>query len=91
MKRSAKNCDHRGDGANAPLATARPSTDRTKPSAAIDETSITEITVQADGRVYVFGASRQVLEILEMLDPQSPRLGALLSRVRSLESNGDPA
>jgi len=34
-----------------------------------DETAVSEITILPDGRVFVLGASRQVLEILTVLDP----------------------
>ena len=32
-----------------------------------DETSVTDLEIGPDGRVYIFGASRQVLEILSKL------------------------
>ena len=61
----------------------------TQPPPQIDEeTCVTEITVQADGRVYVFGTSRQILEILETLDPHSAQLQRLLGHVRDLETAG---
>jgi hypothetical protein len=47
-----------------------------------DETLISQITIQPDGRVYVFGASRQVLEVLEAVNPIDRRVGLLLQRVR---------
>ena len=50
-----------------------------------DETTITEITIEPDGRVYVFGTSRQVLDVLERLCPGDAQLGRLLGQVRSLE------
>lgn len=34
-----------------------------------DESRISEITLQPDGRIYVFGLSREVLNILEALCP----------------------
>jgi hypothetical protein len=34
-----------------------------------DETTITEITLQPDGRIFVFGLSREVLAILQDLCP----------------------
>lgn len=49
------------------------------------ETTITEITVQPDGRVYVFGTSRQVLEVLDNLCPADAGLGRLLRHVREME------
>ena len=50
-----------------------------------DETNQTEITIQPDGRVYVFGTSRDVLEVLEALHPGDEKLLRLLGHVRSLE------
>jgi hypothetical protein len=34
-----------------------------------DETTITEITLQPDGRIFIFGLSREVLAILQDLCP----------------------
>jgi|tagenome__1003787_1003787.scaffolds.fasta_scaffold11878922_1 hypothetical protein len=45
-----------------------------------DETDMTEITIQPDGRIYVFGASKQVLDLLAELSPTDPRLPLLLAR-----------
>ena len=45
-----------------------------------DETDLTEITIQPDGRIYVFGASRQVVQMLWKLSPADQRLPRLLSR-----------
>jgi hypothetical protein len=39
-----------------------------------DETHTTEITIQPDGRVYVFGTSRQVLGLLNDLRPNDASL-----------------
>jgi hypothetical protein len=44
----------------------------------IDETNLTEITIQPDGRIYVFGASLPVLQILQQLQPRDPRISAIL-------------
>ena len=52
-----------------------------------DETRITEITIQPDGRVYVFGASRQVLEVLEALHPGDEKLLRLLGHIRKCAVN----
>jgi hypothetical protein len=54
-----------------------------------DETQITEITVEPDGRVYVFGTSRRVLEVLEVLRPDDQRLQRLLGHVRQLEQRNN--
>jgi hypothetical protein len=53
-----------------------------------DETSITELTITPDGRIFVFGLSRQVLEMLEELDFTSPDLQR---RLESLEPAAESA
>jgi hypothetical protein len=45
------------------------------------ETSITEITIASDGRIYVFGLSKEVLELLAELCPNSPVLQARMARL----------
>ncbi len=52
----------------------------------LDETLITEITLQADGRVYVFGLSRDVLEILHGLNPDSQHVQGLLGHVQAVKT-----
>ena len=47
-------------------------------SASLDETNLSEITIQPDGRVYVFGASLPILQILQSLQPKDPRVAAIL-------------
>jgi len=42
-----------------------------------DETRITEITLQPDGRIFVFGLSREVLDILRDLCPATHPLRKL--------------
>jgi hypothetical protein len=37
-----------------------------------DETRITEISIAADGRIYIFGASRQVIELLAAIELGDP-------------------
>jgi hypothetical protein len=49
-----------------------------------DETTITEITIQPDGRIYVFGASRQILAVLSDLCPGDQ---TLLQRLASSHSD----
>jgi hypothetical protein len=51
-----------------------------------DETTMTEITVHPDGRVCIFGTSRQVLDVLIGLNPHSSKLNRLLDHVRRIES-----
>ena len=50
-----------------------------------EETTLTEITIQPDGRIYVFGASRPVLEVLESICPPDIRLANLLGHVRAMK------
>ena len=45
----------------------------------------TEITITPDGRVFVFGLSRPVLEICCNLNPNDVQLGRRLERVRAAE------
>lgn len=49
--------------------------------AGADETAVSEITLLPDGRVYVFGMSRQLLEVLETMGVRDPRVRALLRTV----------
>src|SRR4051794_3240830 len=51
---------------------------------ATDEDMITEITIAPDGRVYVFGMSRQVMQMMEVLEPNDAKLQRLLQHVRQL-------
>jgi len=39
-----------------------------------DETAVSEITILPDGRVFVLGASREVLEMLQVLSPEDAAL-----------------
>jgi hypothetical protein len=49
-----------------------------------DETSITEITIAPDGRIYVFGASQGVLEVLDELALGDAAVRERVEHVRSL-------
>ena len=44
-----------------------------------DETAITEITIQPDGRIYVFGLSLEVARVLEGLCPPGHAIGRLVA------------
>ncbi len=44
-----------------------------------DETAITEITIGPDGRIYVFGMSQEVLQVLAGLCPESATLQARMA------------
>jgi hypothetical protein len=48
-----------------------------------DESAVSEITILPDGRVFVLGASRQVLEILDVLNPKDAGLKQRLERAGS--------
>jgi hypothetical protein len=50
------------------------------------ETAISEITILPDGRVYVFGMSRQVLEVLQSFATDDARLHRLHEQLQRLES-----
>jgi hypothetical protein len=47
--------------------------------------STTELTILPDGRIYTFGLSRQILDILASLEPRDPSFARLISQVRGLE------
>jgi hypothetical protein len=53
-----------------------------------DESSLTEISILPDGRVYLFGASRQVLEVLNAVPLGDPTLA---ERVRILRETEGPS
>ena len=57
-----------------------------KRSNIIDESLITEVTIAPDGRVYVFGTSRQILDVLESLQPDDAIVQRLLQHVRKPEN-----
>jgi hypothetical protein len=54
--------------------------------ATVDESLISEISIAPDGRVYVFGLSRQVLDVLYVLQPDDPKLSKLLGHLQQLQS-----
>jgi Tol biopolymer transport system component len=51
-----------------------------------DETAISEISILPDGRVCVFGASRQVIEALAVLDPDDSALRRRIERLETLDA-----
>lgn len=61
-----------------------------KPDTPQPDESTTEIIIQPDGRVYVQGLSRDVLEILGTLQPDDPRLQRLLQHVKELNPSPKP-
>jgi hypothetical protein len=50
------------------------------------QTGFTEIIIQPDGRVYVQGLSRPVLDVVGALNPQDARLVQLLKRAAVVET-----
>lgn len=54
------------------------------------ETTLTEITIQPDGRIYAFGLSREVAEVLEPMCPVEHLLhvvvGSATERIKSESS-----
>lgn len=55
-----------------------------------DESAITELMIQPDGRIYVFGASQRMLDLLGELCPRDTCLLERLARMASgTEQPGD--
>ena len=50
-----------------------------------DERDVTELSIAPDGRVFVHGTSRTILEVLEVLDPRDVRVKVMLEHVREIE------
>jgi hypothetical protein len=49
----------------------------------LDQTTVTDITIRPDGRIFLFGTSRQILEVMEQLNPQSPVVRQVLDHIRT--------
>lgn len=56
-----------------------------------EETALSEITILPDGRVYVFGMSDKILEVVQILQHGDPRLEDLRSRLHNPEQWVDTA
>ena len=56
-----------------------------------DETRTSEITIAPDGRIYVFGISRQLLDVLDDLNLADPDLRRRAEHLRALETPGAAA
>ncbi len=56
-----------------------------------DETSITELSIAPDGRIFVFGLSRQVLQLLKDLDFTAPIYSSVWSASNPPHSRTNPA
>jgi hypothetical protein len=48
-----------------------------------DESAITEVTIQPDGRIFVFGMSREVAEVLEQFCPAEHPIRQVVSNSSS--------
>ncbi len=57
----------------------------------VDETNLTEIELMPDGRIFLFGASRQILEILSDLGLDDQALRSRLHHLESLGTNESDA
>jgi hypothetical protein len=53
----------------------------------MDESAITEITIGTDGQIYVFGLSREILEVLSGLCPNDPAIQQRIERLSVLASD----
>lgn len=56
-----------------------------------DETAITEITIGPDGRIYVFGMSQEVLQVLAGLCPENDTLQARMACTSAVITRDDVA
>jgi hypothetical protein len=52
-----------------------------------DETAISEITIGPDGRIYVFGASYEVLQIIERLASHDSEVHPRMAHIQSLKQH----
>jgi hypothetical protein len=50
-----------------------------------EETEITELTIGCDGRIYVFGLSQQILEVLKAIAPIDPTVLRLSAHVQKVQ------
>jgi hypothetical protein len=49
-----------------------------------NEKNVTELSIAPDGRVFAFGTSKAILEVLKALRPDDVRVCALLNHVHNL-------
>ena len=52
-----------------------------------DETAITEISIDADGRIFLFGLSCEMLEVLASIFPNHPALMARIAQLKLRHSS----
>ncbi|HEX4144641.1 MAG TPA: hypothetical protein VHY91_14135 [Pirellulales bacterium] len=55
-----------------------------------DETAITEITIQPDGRIYVFGLSLEVAQVLAELCPPGHAIERLVAKFETPTADEKP-
>lgn len=55
-------------------------------AASFSETNVTDIELMPDGRIYVFGTSREVLEVLNLLQP--PTESGIRERLQGRDCGG---
>ncbi len=56
-----------------------------------DESAISEISIAADGRLYVFGASQEVLEVMASLNTRDRALRQRVEHARAVRYGKSPA
>lgn len=54
-----------------------------------EETSITDIEIGSDGRIYIFGASREILELIRDLGFGDEHLRLRLDAMNQAETNNN--
>jgi hypothetical protein len=65
---------------------------RLKPRQKLDpeaETQTSELAIMPDGRVFAFGTSLAVLEILNSLEPENVQINALLKQAQSEQKRSE--
>jgi hypothetical protein len=58
---------------------------RGQPPELVDESAESEITIQADGRVFAFGITRPLAAVLATLPTSDARMKRLLERITTLQ------
>lgn len=53
-----------------------------------DEKAVSEITIAPDGRIFVFGSSRQVIEVLDDLNLGGADFKRRIEHIRELPADG---
>ncbi|HEY1684715.1 MAG TPA: hypothetical protein VGG19_08135 [Tepidisphaeraceae bacterium] len=55
-----------------------------RPETIQNETEITELTIGIDGRIYVFGLSQQILNVLQAIAPTDATIKRLTAQTKLL-------